>query len=157
MSLLFEVRCPVTHEVSLWPKRLARKVELTKELAEEFQISMEDIWTMATITADRGEEWFYDSLEWWDLFVAITNDQQCLKLAREGNPDYRLSIIDLTEIYWRCYHGLVLEWEHATPNKRKRIEGYLGEMEEARQKTIELAMPILAPEVREMLEKKKAN
>jgi hypothetical protein len=150
--------CPVTHEVTEWPDRLAYAVEPMRELAEEFQISMDDIWIMMKVGAERGQEWLDDSLEWWDLFVAITNDQQCLKQARQGNTDYSLSIIELTEIYWRCYRGLILEWEHATnPNKREKIEGYLREMEEARQRTIEYAMPILAPEVREMLEKKKAN
>jgi hypothetical protein len=151
MSLLFEVRCPVTHEVSLWPKRLARKVELTKELAEEFGISMEDIWTMAKVVREMGRHWLYDALEFQELSIRTQCDHD--RLMTNDN----LSFEDLGEIYWNAYRMLTLLWEHERDQKkRKKIEGYLVDIEEARQRVIELALPILHPQALAML-KEKAN
>jgi hypothetical protein len=144
---MIEVLCPVTGEVSEFPDHRAYMARPLRALAAEFQIPVEDIWTMVKIAAEKGQDWLDDSLEYWDLVVAITNDHQQLKLSRQGL--LKLSIIELTDIYWRCYRSLMLELEHETnPKTRAKLEVYLREMEEVRQRTIELAMPILAPEVR---------
>ena len=97
---MIEVQCPVTGEQTFWPDCKADMVPSLLELSEAFEVAIEDLYIMVKIAAERGEEWLPDSLEYWDLVVAITNDRQMLKLARQG--EITLSIMELLEIRARA-------------------------------------------------------
>ena len=65
-------------------------------LATEWQVPIEDVFTMVKITAELGEDWFEDSLEFNDLLVWDINDKQLLKMAQRGECE--LSITELLTI-----------------------------------------------------------
>ena len=120
---LVEIECPVSGQRAAFPAHMARPLQA---LSREFEIAIEDLWVMVKITAEKGREWLPDSLEYWDLLVAITNDEQILKLARKG--EVTLSIDELLQIRARARRGLELDLEHERdPKKRAMLEAMLRE------------------------------
>jgi hypothetical protein len=76
---------------------------------------------MIMVERDLGPEWVPDSLEWWDLLVAVTNDHEMLRLAREGQ--LTLSVFELLAIRARARRGIELCLEHErNPLKRAWLE-----------------------------------
>jgi hypothetical protein len=116
-------------------------------LATEWEVPIEDVFVMVKITAELGEDWFEDSLEFNDYLVWDINDSQLLKMAKRGECE--LSIMELIAIRDRARAGLELLLKHERdPRKRRRLQRWLRESE------VSKANRALA---REMLEKQKAN
>jgi hypothetical protein len=83
---------------------------------------------MVRITAELGEEWFEDSLEFNDLLMWDSNDNILLKMAKRGECE--LSIIELLAIRDRARAGLELLLRHERdPKKRMRLQRLLRESE----------------------------
>ena len=144
---MIEVQCPVTGEQTFWPDCKADMVPSLLELSEQFEIAIEDLFVMVKITAELGEDWFEDSLEFNDYLVWDINDSQLLKMAKRGECE--LSIMELLAIRDRARAGLELLLRHEhDPKKRRKLQRLLRESEVSR------ANRALA---REMLEKQKAN
>jgi hypothetical protein len=93
---MIEVQCPITGEQTRWPDCKAYMVGPLLSLATEWQVPIEDVFTMVKITAELGEDWFEDSLEFNDLLVWDINDKQLLKMAQRGECE--LSITELLTI-----------------------------------------------------------
>jgi hypothetical protein len=144
---MFSVQCPVTGEQTFWPDCKADMVPSLLELSEQFEIAIEDLFVMVKITAELGEDWFEDSLEFNDYLVWDTNDNQLLKMAKRGECE--LSIMELLAIRDRARAGLELLLRHERdPKKRKWLQRWLRESE------VSKANRVMA---REMLAKQKAN
>jgi hypothetical protein len=91
------------------------------ELSEQFEIAIEDLFVMVKITAELGEDWFEDSLEFNDYLVCDINDNQLLKMAKRGECE--LSISELLVIRDRARAGLELLLRHERdPLKRAWLE-----------------------------------
>src|SRR6516164_6202121 len=144
---MFSVQCPVTGEQTFWPDCKADMVPSLLELSEQFEIAIEDLFVMVKITAELGEEWFEDSLEFNDCLMWASNDNTLLKMAKCGECE--LSIMELLAIRDRARAGLELLLKHERdPKKRTKLQRWLRESE------VSKANRALA---REMLEKQKAN
>jgi len=125
---MIEVQCPITGEQTHWPDRKAYMVGPLLSLATEWEIPIEDVFAMVRITAELGEEWFEDSLEFNDLLMWDTNDNTLLKMAKRGECE--LSITELLAIRDRARAGLELLLRHERdPAKRKWLERLLRESE----------------------------
>jgi hypothetical protein len=97
-------------------------------LATQWEIPIEDVFVMVKITAELGEEWFEDSLEFNDLLVWDINDNQLLKMAKRGECE--LSVMELVAMRDRARAGLLLLLKHERdPKKRKWIIERLEESE----------------------------
>jgi hypothetical protein len=97
-------------------------------LDTEWEVPIEDVFTMVKITAEVGEDWFEDSLEFNDLLVWDINDKQLLKMAKRGECE--LSITELLAIRDRARAGLELLLKHERdPRQRKWLERKLQESE----------------------------
>ena len=107
---MIEVQCPITGEQTHWPNRKAYMVGPLLSLATEWEIPIEDVFALVRITAELGEEWFEDSLEFNDLLVWDTNDNTLLKMAKRGECE--LSITELLAIRDRARAGLELLLRH---------------------------------------------
>ena len=146
---MIEVQCPVTGEQTFWPDCKADMVPSLLELSEAFEVAIEDLYIMVKIAAERGEEWLPDSLEYWDLVVAITNDRQMLKLARQG--EITLSIMELLEIRARARRWFELELEHERrPKRRSKLKAMLREIDAARAYSAHLATQMLEERARKV-------
>jgi hypothetical protein len=88
---MIEVQCPITGEPTYWPDCKAYVVGPLLSLATEWEIPIEDVFAMVRITAELGEEWFEDSVEFNDLLMWDSNDNTLLKMAKRGECE--LSII----------------------------------------------------------------
>jgi hypothetical protein len=144
---MIEVQCPVTGEQTHWPDRQAHIVQPLLALSRNFEIAIEDLWIMIKVERELGPEWVPDSLEWWDLTVAITNDHEMLRLARQG--EITLSIFELLAIRARARRSIELHLEHERdPRRRARLQALL------RPSAVWRENQKLA---REMLAKQKAN
>src|SRR5215470_13433381 len=125
---MIEVQCPITGEQTHWPNRKAYMVGPLLSLATEWEIPIEDVFALVRITAELGEEWFEDSLEFNDLLVWDTNDNTLLKMAKRGECE--LSITELLAIRDRARAGLELLLRHeGDPRQRKWLERLLRESE----------------------------
>jgi hypothetical protein len=123
---MIEVQCPITGEQTHWPDCKADMVPSLLELSEQFEIAIEDVFTMAKITAELGEDWFEDSLEFNDYLVWDINDKQLLKMAKRGECE--LSITELLAIRDRARAGLELLLRHERdPKKRTKLQALLRE------------------------------
>jgi hypothetical protein len=125
---MIEVQCPITGEQTFWPDRKAYMIEPLLSLATEWEIPIEDVFAMVRITAELGEEWFEDSLEFNDLLMWDGNDNALLKMAKRGECE--LSITELLAIRDRARAGLELLLRHERdPRQRKWLERKLHESE----------------------------
>jgi hypothetical protein len=97
-------------------------------LATEWEIPIEDVFAMVRITAELGEEWFEDSVEFNDLLMWDSNDNALLKMAKRGECE--LSITELLAIRDRARAGLELLLRHERdPKKRRKLQALLRESE----------------------------
>ena len=125
---MIEVQCPITGEQTHWPNCKAYMVGPLLSLATEWEIPIEDVFAMVRITAELGEEWFEDSLEFNDLLMWDSNDNILLKMAKRGECE--LSIIELLAIRDRARAGLELLLRHERdPKKRRKLQALLRESE----------------------------
>ena len=125
---MIEVQCPITGEQTHWPNCKAYMVGPLLSLATEWEIPIEDVFAMVRITAELGEEWFEDSLEFNDLLMWDSNDNALLKMAKRGECE--LSITELLAIRDRARAGLELLLRHERdPKKRRKLQALLRESE----------------------------
>jgi hypothetical protein len=144
---MIEVQCPITGEQTHWPDCKAYMVGPLLSLATEWEVPIEDLFVMVKITAELGEEWFEDSLEFNDCLMWASNDNTLLKMAKCGECE--LSIMELLAIRDRARAGLELLLKHERdPKKRTKLQRWLRESE------VSKANRALA---REMLAKQKVN
>jgi len=125
---MIEVQCPITGEQTHWPNCKAYMVGPLLSLATEWEIPIEDVFAMVRITAELGEEWFEDSVEFNDLLMWDSNDNALLKMAKRGECE--LSITELLAIRDRARSGLELLLRHERdPKKRRKLQALLRESE----------------------------
>ena len=125
---MIEVQCPITGEQTHWPNCKAYMVGPLLSLATEWEIPIEDVFAMVRITAELGEEWFEDSVEFNDLLMWDSNDNALLKMAKRGECE--LSITELLAIRDRARAGLELLLRHERdPKKRRKLQALLRESE----------------------------
>jgi len=125
---MIEVQCPITGEQTHWPNCKAYMVGPLLSLATEWEIPIEDVFAMVRITAELGEDWFEDSLEFNDLLMWDSNDNALLKMAKRGECE--LSITELLAIRDRARAGLELLLRHERdPKKRRKLQALLRESE----------------------------
>jgi len=130
---MIEVQCPITGEQTHWPNCKAYMVGPLLSLATEWEIPIEDVFAMVRITAELGEEWFEDSVEFNDLLMWDSNDNALLKMAKRGECE--LSITELLAIRDRARAGLELLLRHERdPKKRRKLQALLRESEVSKAK-----------------------
>jgi hypothetical protein len=122
------VQCPVTGELSTFPNHKGLLAHRLVSLSKKWEIALEDLFIIMKITAELGEDWFEDSLEFNDHWELATSDNTLLKMAQRGECD--LSVMELIAIRDRAREFLQLLLRHETdPKKRKWIEEKLQESE----------------------------
>ena len=125
---MIEVQCPITGEQTHWPDCKAYMVGPLLSLATEWEVPIEDVFAMVRITAELGEEWFEDSVEFNDLLMWDSNDNALLKMAKRGECE--LSITELLAIRDRARAGLELLLRHERdPKKCRKLQALLRESE----------------------------